>query len=363
MITNIEIVESLKSKVAAESKLLVEILNLLEKVRDRRIYTEYGYSSLFDFCTKELHYSEGAAMRRIQALKLQVQSPVIKKLIHKKLEEGSLNLSQLGAVAKLERSENLSTSQICTAILASSTASARDADKVIREQLNLQPAPRKTKVILELDSAQLTKAEALAARFSHSLEQKNLAGLFLYLLERETQRGATKSAPRKNGARKNGDRGAAFGTVEKVSSAQSPSHPAVEVDTEVDSEKKRELNFNNAIVNVSHYSPVTPLPPTSAVSSVKPSFKSDARLSDRKRFAESHSRRFSATISREAFRRSGGRCEYVSPITKKRCEGRWYLQLDHVRPWSLAGASALENCRVVCGSHNRSEWQRVVARQ
>ena len=47
-----EIVARLKAKVSDESTLLLEILDLLELVRERRIFTDYGYSSLFEFCTQ-----------------------------------------------------------------------------------------------------------------------------------------------------------------------------------------------------------------------------------------------------------------------------------------------------------------------
>jgi 5-methylcytosine-specific restriction endonuclease McrA len=35
------------------------------------------------------------------------------------------------------------------------------------------------------------------------------------------------------------------------------------------------------------------------------------------------------------------------------CGGRWELQLDHIRPWSLGGLSVLWNFAVLCGRCNR----------
>ena len=147
MMTNTEVVKQLKTKTGEESRLLIEILNLLELVRARRIYNDYGYSSLFEFCTKELKYSEGAAMRRINALTLQTQSPEIKKMIHENLENGELNLSHISAIAKIERSEELSIDQIKLAIEASQGTSARETEKAIRKSLKLRAAAAKTKVI------------------------------------------------------------------------------------------------------------------------------------------------------------------------------------------------------------------------
>ncbi len=311
-----EIVQELKLKVSEESKLLVEILNLLEQVRDRKIYTDYGCSSLFDFCVKELKYSEGAAMRRINALKLQGQSAAIKELIHESLENGSLNLSHLGAVAKLDRAENFSIEQLEQAIIASQETSARETEKVIRKKLNLTPLIEKVKVTLELNAEQLLNAQRLAAQFSHALPTPDLPGLFLYLLERESRKAIERSEKMKKEPRK----------VELQGDSRQVQGRKVGQRQERRQERRQEPHDGKALS-------------TSAVIQVP--------------------RSFSQQFRDQALRRAGYQCEFVSQVSRKRCESRWFLQLDHVVPWSLGGQSTLENCRVVCGAHNRAEWIRV----
>jgi hypothetical protein len=46
--------------------------------------------------------------------------------------------------------------------------------------------------------------------------------------------------------------------------------------------------------------------------------------------------------------RSGGRCEYVSPQTGRRCESRFQLQVEHKIPFSCGGPTTLENCAYFC---------------
>jgi hypothetical protein len=43
------------------------ILSRIAEVDERKLYLEEGYSSMHAFCVGELHYSEGAAFKRIGA--------------------------------------------------------------------------------------------------------------------------------------------------------------------------------------------------------------------------------------------------------------------------------------------------------
>jgi hypothetical protein len=78
-----------KQLVEQERKTLKEILEHLQEIYDRRLFADLGYSSLFKYLVKELKYSEGAAARRISALRLVKKVPEAKKMI----EAGELNLT------------------------------------------------------------------------------------------------------------------------------------------------------------------------------------------------------------------------------------------------------------------------------
>lgn len=53
-----------------ERGLTLELMRVLREVDRRQLFIELGYSSLYDFVTRELKISEGATYRRIQAMRL-----------------------------------------------------------------------------------------------------------------------------------------------------------------------------------------------------------------------------------------------------------------------------------------------------
>ncbi len=58
-----------------------------------------------------------------------------------------------------------------------------------------------------------------------------------------------------------------------------------------------------------------------------------------------------AHVRREVWTRDGGRCQY--PLASGGiCGATRHLELDHIRPKSLGGASTADNLRVVCRGHN-----------
>lgn len=75
--------------VEKERQTLEQILEYLQEIQRRRLYADQGHSSLFKFLVKELKYSEGAAVRRIHALKLLEKVPAAKAMI----ASGELNLT------------------------------------------------------------------------------------------------------------------------------------------------------------------------------------------------------------------------------------------------------------------------------
>ena len=86
-----ELLAQTKSLVQNERELVAAILRHLHEVERRRLFSELGYKSLFDYAVKELKYSEGQASRRIQAMRLLKELPQLEE----KIETGALSLSNL----------------------------------------------------------------------------------------------------------------------------------------------------------------------------------------------------------------------------------------------------------------------------
>jgi hypothetical protein len=67
-------------------------------------------------------------------------------------------------------------------------------------------------------------------------------------------------------------------------------------------------------------------------------------------------------LRRLVWERDGGRCTFVS-ADGHRCEETGRLEIDHIRPLALGGASTPENLRVLCSAHNQHEAERVLGRE
>lgn len=83
--------EEILRLVKEERRLTGLVIEYLQKISEARLYLAFGYSTLFEYCTRALGYSEAGAYRRIVAVRLVQELPEIKE----KLSDGRLNLTNL----------------------------------------------------------------------------------------------------------------------------------------------------------------------------------------------------------------------------------------------------------------------------
>lgn len=88
-LSNDEIENALRAKAAAERRLTLEVIELLEEVDRRKLHVERGFGSLLEYCVRELKYSESSAYRRISAMRVVRDVPEVKSA----LQNGALNLN------------------------------------------------------------------------------------------------------------------------------------------------------------------------------------------------------------------------------------------------------------------------------
>lgn len=69
-----------------------------------------------------------------------------------------------------------------------------------------------------------------------------------------------------------------------------------------------------------------------------------------------------AEVRRQVWARDGGRCTFTAP-DGTRCESGWQLELDHVVPWALGGSPTVDNVRLRCRVHNLLHAERVFGRE
>ena len=70
------------------------------------------------------------------------------------------------------------------------------------------------------------------------------------------------------------------------------------------------------------------------------------------------SRDIPSDVQRGAWRRAGGRCEFVGK-TGHRCTERTFLEFHHIVPYALGGLATLDNISLRCRRHNQYEAELV----
>jgi len=103
-----ELLKSLKELKRNEAKATLSLLYHLIELEDRGLFRDAGYSSLFDYCTRCLGYSEGAAGRRVAGARCLREHPELAKL----LVDGKINLSNIAIAAKSIKSNETTIEEI-----------------------------------------------------------------------------------------------------------------------------------------------------------------------------------------------------------------------------------------------------------
>lgn len=306
--------EKITTLVKTERKITYEILTCIREVEARRLYAKLGYSSMFEFLTKHLHYSEGSAQRRLQSARLLTELPEFSAQV----QSGELKLSQLAKAQVLMKQEEKSTQQriskenkkeILEQIL---NKNSFETEKILHQALNIPVITQETitaqqdeSVLLEhcLTSVQFAKLKQAKDLFSHVKHNPSMEELVELLCDFAI----SKKTP---------------SPTEKVRKSTKPQSE----------EKSPALTQGFAVAAV----------------------KSNRSRSDSK---PKKSRYISAKDKREVFRRAET-CEYISPLTGKKCVSQYQPQTDHVIPVARGGGNELSNLRRLCRTHNLLEARR-----
>lgn len=190
-ISNSELIVRLEKLTRTERKITHVILCHINEVESRRIYADLGFDSMYKYLTQQLGYGEDSAYRRLQAARLLKQAPQVAE----KLENGSLNLTQLTQVQKclkqevkegrrvdlklthqvLEKIENKTSFETAKCL-------AQEFDQAIQTREVVKPQ-KDNSVRLEMTftEEQMVSLQKAQASLSHVLPDGNWADLFLHL--------------------------------------------------------------------------------------------------------------------------------------------------------------------------------------
>lgn len=149
-----------KTLAQKERTLTTQILWHLREIDHRKLYSDLKYSSLWEYTTKELGYSEGTAFRRITAARALGAMPELET----KLNQGSLNLTALTSVLKEFKDESIEKKREIFAAIENK--SPIEVKEIIRERAG---KPKK-KIAIEVDEETLLLIQELKSLQPHKTD-------------------------------------------------------------------------------------------------------------------------------------------------------------------------------------------------
>ncbi len=303
--TNHEIERKLSVLVREERRITNEILELLCLAMDRRTYLELGFSSMFDWLVKGFGYSGSAAYRRIEAARILKAVPETSE----KLENGSVNLSTLAkAQTVIRQQEKISGKHLSAHAKSEVIRSIENKTAIETEQTLISIFPDVASEIKQERHTVINDKEIrhqmnlsneatrnlLRAKevLSHKFPNASDAEIVTYALEFLLEKIDPLRRPRK----------------------ESKPEPIPKAMTEIKDEVKDAIKAK-----------------VTAASEVKPSGK---------------------TIRAHIVKEAHGKCTYHDPLSGRRCESSYQVQLDHIIPKALGGSDDPDNLRLLCRQHN-----------
>lgn len=306
-----DLVSTLRGIAAEEHRLNLVCLEVLREVERRRGYADMGYSSLYEFCVKELGFSEGSAYRRISAMRLTKEVPGAKQAI----EQGRISLSSASVFHTFLREEKKKDREYSDEEKQSLLAqlegkSRRESERVLTAVSPLAFRGERVRFLddthvelrVVLDERQMSKLQRLRELLAHRLPNSGYAELF----EAIADVAIAELDPLAGGA-------------------------------ELAAEGNEQASMNELEQN-----PLNDDAPRATSPATKRSVTGGGRK-----------RHIPQALRKAVWFRDRGICTYVDPKSGRRCGSRFALEVDHIEPYGLGGHSKIENLRLLCRTHNQ----------
>jgi hypothetical protein len=332
-----ELISSTQKLVREERSVTMSVLRHLAEIERRKLYCDYRCGSLFEYAVKELKYSEGAASRRIQAVRLLSELPELAP----KIESGVLNLSNVSQAQGFFREQKKADPQ---------QPLGREAKKEILQQLEQKSAREGQRILLAIggptalpqESARVVSPEHLEVRFLINSELKaeletvrsllGPRGMNLSLAELVLEM-ARLSAARLTEKRFGKQRVRAAERETLVAERPKPGTTGGNPDVGV---KADGIQTNHHHFTVKPFGPQQPQQDPTQPSILNPSGLNPSLLR--------RTRYIPAAVKHQVWAQAHGKCTH--------CDSQRNLQFDHCEPFALGGTSQPENLRLLCQACN-----------
>jgi hypothetical protein len=295
------LVEHVGALVAHERQVTADLVESLGELDARQLYLPAGCSSLFIYCTRVLHLSEGAAYDRIQSARCARRFPQILD----RLRDGSLTVAAVCLLRPVITEQNVD-----RLLAAAAHKSKREVERFVVE---IRPLPAVPSTVRKMPTppAPSSPTEPI---FLTSLQPRRPVvrplAPEIYKVQFTLSRGGYERLRRAQDLLRhtipNGDAGAIL-------------ERALALLVE-DLEKKKLA--------------VTARPPKAATS-------------------KSRGRYIPPAVRRKVWRRDKGQCAFVG--TLGRCGERGFLEVHHVVPFADGGQASAHNLQLRCRQHNQFE--------
>jgi 5-methylcytosine-specific restriction endonuclease McrA len=328
-----------------ERQVQVEFLLHLDEFDRRRAWLELGYGSLWTWCLEVLHLREGAAGRRIGAMKVLRRFPGLADA----LRDGRLCLSTLALLGQVLTGENAE-----ELVARAAWRTTAEVDHLVAS-LKPRQAPREG--IRRLPEPAIAEPAGTAGEASSPVNAPlSLATPQALTLPVSASAPAEFSVPGPLGA--NRPRAEMRAVSEGQWSLRATIDQACKDDLETLSMLLSHRVPRGDLAAVLHEAIRCGIEKHGKrKGAVRPARKVAPKAAPSKDPAA-----IPAEVRRQVWERDGGRCAWTGP-DGKRCGSRWQLEVDHVRPPSRGGTSTLGNIRLACRGHNLLYAEQVYGRE
>jgi hypothetical protein len=344
---NAALMRNLSALAAKDRATTANLLLYLAEVDTRRLYREAGYPSLFEFCVRDLHFSDDVACNRIQAARIARAFPFLSDAI----ADGRIHLSAIRMLAP-----HLTTSNAQELVTAATHSRKWQIERLLAERFPMPEPMRLDGGISALRPSAPGRTEA-----------------------------ASTPVPSPAPGRVDAVNGSAPEPVNGSASASAPSpapgrvEPApIPARVQPISAQRYMLQFS---IPTSDHDRLRHL--QSLLSHTVPSGEVELVFAcmldvsvpyyEKRKFGATGSphanarpaaglRTVPAHVRRAVWARDGGQCTFLGE-TGHRCEARSLLEFDHIDPVARGGEATVERMRLRCRTHNQLEAERAFGRE
>ena len=328
--SNDALIHDLKTLVAREHKTTAVLLTRIAEVDERRLYLQAAYASMHAWCVHELHYSEGAAYKRITAARAARRFPALLVAV----AEGRVHLRAVLMLAPHLTSHNVDD------LLAAATHRTRaEIELLLARRFPRPDLPERLQAIPAPPAPAPGRGAPLAPeRVEATLPDRDVRGHG----EAPSPEPARPLAPERVAAQVPPPRMAPL----------APERFGLQVT--LDQETHDLLQHARALM--SHQVPSGEIAPV-----LKRALELLVTHLEKRKFAATprpgpasgatSARHIPAAVKRAVWERDAGRCAFVSEAGQ-RCPARTHLEFDHCEPVARGGQATAENLRLTCRAHN-----------